>query len=498
MRYALIAFIFLLGRLYAPAQSIGPDINKTGDFNPQLQKVVPLEEEGFVALLLDVPADPTSLTIRTFDSKDSLRAQQVLTLSDRGLPAQFEGAFRWGDRLTVLTSIYYPGPRRNNLILRQYSLPDLEELNAEFIEEAYTPRDMRIPFGYSLSPDRSRLLVYGWSYSLPDDPVRLKLRVFDRNLETEWEHNYMLPIKNETFYLYGSLLDAQGNAYLLCEEYQGNPSRFGGINERKIKQIILYGGKDLEEPRQFAIEPGKLILSGIRFALDQNNQLVGAGLYRKRNRGKYEGFITVRIDGPADQIRHQLLPVNKDQYKNAAVEVPGRQPRGTQQYNFSDFTVDHLFLQDSALYVLGEQFTDDPSQYPPFESNDILIARINQDRYLDWFVRIPKRQEGFWEDLGKFSYRVFQKDDELQLLYNNLNASRSGTTGNTVFASIRENGTVEFNDVSGEIRSRQPVTPYPLKSWSLGKEQLLLFGIKREKNTMEALVVRIPWEELEK
>ncbi len=497
MKYYLFLFGILLSSLAAPAQSIGPLIDKTGEFNPQLQKVVPLGSEGFVALLLDQPEAPRSLTIRTFDIEEKMKAERVLTLSDRGLPAQLEGAFRWGDRLTVLTSIYYPGPRRNNLILRQYTLPDLEEISAQLIEEAYTPRNLRIPFGYSLSADQSRLLVYGWSYSLPEDPVRLKLQVFNRELETEWVRNYILPFKNETFYLYGSLLDAQGNAYLLCEEYQGNPGGLSGVNERKIKQIILYGGKDLERPRQFSIEPGKLILSGIRFALDQNDQLIGAGLYRKRSRSKYEGFITVRIDGPADRLGHQLLPVNKNQYKNAATEVPGRQPSGTNSYNFRDFTVDHLFLQDSSLYVLGEQLIDNQSQFPPFEYNDIIIARINQDRYLDWVIRIPKRQEGFWEDLGKFSYRAFYQDGKLQLLYNNLNASRSGTSGNTVFATISKKGEVEFNDVSSEIQSRQPITPYPVKSWSLGGEQLLLFGIKTEKGELETMVITIPWEELE-
>lgn len=493
MRYWLVLSGLLLGVLNIPAQSIGPHTDKSGGFNSPLRKVIPMENGNYVTVWMDDLREPASLNIRTIDAEANTRFQRELTLSEQGLPVRFEGAFRWGDRLTVLTSVYNPESRRNALTLRQYALPALEEEYTGLVTEAYTTKDPDMTFGYSLSPDRSQLLLYGRNYSMTEDPVRLSLHVLNRNLKKERTRDYLLSIKNVSFYLYGCLLDNSGNAYLLGQEFRGSAGRFSGLNERNIRHIILYGNQALEGLRKFVIEPGKLLLSGARFALDGNGRLLGAGLYRKRSRSKYEGFFTVRIDGPADRMHHHLLPVNKDQYKNAAVEVPGRQPKGVTAYNFSNFTVDHLIVRDSALFMTGEQLFGRQKQFPPFASGDILIAHIREYKRLAWIKRIPKRQEGYWEDLPKFSYQVFKKEDGLQLLYTNIFAPRFGSAeSNTVLASADKRGRVTFKDITGDIEAQGPLIPFPAWSWLLGNKKLLILGAQQEENQVETMMVTVP------
>ena len=476
------------------AQSIGPNFDKTGAERSELKEIVSFGEKGFISIVTDNGENPKVFSIRYFDAEEKLVEERQVVLSEEGLPAQIEGAFRWGNRLTVLSSLYYPGPKRNNLLLRQYSIPQLEEVDAKLIDEAYTPPNLLIPFGYSLSPDSTQLLCYGWSYSLPEDPARIALHVFDEKLNSLWEKNYILPYKNENFYLYGSLLDPSGHVYILCEDYGGSISAMGNINENKIKQVILYAGEEVDRPREYVIQTGKLTLSGVRFALASSGRLEGAGFYREGNKSRYEGLITISIDGAANKMDHLLTPIDKDLYKEAATLPDGYRPGNANRYNFADYTVDYLFLTDHIHYLVAEQIIEDAGSYNPLEFNDIFIARIRGGRYLDWIRRLPKRQKGSYDDLPRFSYNAFFVDDRLLLIYNNMGEGNNAALGYTELATVTASGDVKREDITKLIRTQSPMVPLPALSWDLHGKKLALFG--REPLEQKAMLINVPWEVL--
>lgn len=499
-RSILMIILVSLLQVAGTAQSIGPVQDKTGGRIYEMQEAVTFPEQGLmVVVVLDRPEDPAVATLRLFNTQEQLQAERQVTLSPQNLPAQVEGAFKWGDRLTLLTSVYYPGPRRNNLLLRQFSLPKLEEVAAIQVDEAYTPENQRIPFGYSLSPDSSLLLCHSWSYSLPADPVRLRLKAFGKDLRMAWNRDYVLPYQNEDFYLYGSLLDASGNAYLLCEEYLGKPSPYSGVDEQKIKQIILYAGAKLEQPRDFVVQPGKLILTGIRFALDPGGQLVGAGFYRERNTARNEGLITLRIDGAANQMQHHLIPVSKELYEQAWPAELGRPAR----VPFLNYSVDYLFVKDSSLILVSEQIEETNSYvnlsggvYSAFKFNDLLVARIKNGRQLQWIRRLPKTQEGAWDDLPKFSYSGFMPGDSLYLIFNNLKVVSGQTIGGTHLIAVAPNGTFTQHAITAAVRRRQAMTPYPARAWAWGKDRVLIYGVRSNKDESFSIMTSLLWKDL--
>ncbi len=503
MKYFLLPVLLLAFIAQLPAQSIGPDFDKTNASASPIQEVVPLAEGGFVALIVDNPAAPRVLSLRYFNEQQELQEERQLVLSDDGLPAQVEGAFRWGEHLVVLTSIYYPGPQRNNLLLRKYAVPSLEEISATFVDEAYTPADLRIPFGYSLSPDGERLLCYAWSYSAPESNARLKLSVFDRELNLLWDKLYILPYKNENFYLYGALFDESGHAYVLCEDYQGAVSRYGDVNERKIRQIILYGGEDLNEPKEYIIQPGKLILSGIRFRLASGGGIIGAGFYRERNRTWYDGLITLTINGATNKIDQSLLPIDKSEYKDQATLPDGFRPSGSNQHPFAYYTVDHLFLgENDALYLIGEQIVEDPGSYTPYEFDDIFVARISQGRRLDWFRRLPKRQSGFFELLRTFSYSAYQRDGNLLFIYNNVDLN-SNLTRNRIaldlrFTEVTPGGDVRRRSISqtNAIPPLKELAPLPGRSWKIDDDRILIMALRQDEEDSQTVLVPVSWDRL--
>ncbi len=487
--YQIVFFFTFFLPLLLQAQSIGISDDKKMAGVTQLQQVVTFGETGFAAIIVDDPNDPRVTSLRFFTWQDSLLAERQIPIGDQQLPGQLEGAFRWGDYLVVLTSVYYPGPQRNNLLLRRFTIPTLDEIDARKIDEAYTPPQQRIPFNYSLSPDSSRLLTYAWSYTEPGDLARLSLQVLDRDLKSVWDREMALPYANQVFYLYGALLDRKGNAYLLCEEYLGNVSPNMTINEKKIKQVILYTTPDLPEPREFAIRPGELLLDGARFTLNENDQLIGAAFYRRANKNRTEGIVTLRIDGGANLLEHQLIPVDKDTYRNSLFNGRG-------DYYFFDYSIDHLWAAGGQLYLTAEQLIQQSDYYNPVRFGDILVARIDDLKRLSWLKRIPRSAEGAWEEVPQYSYFAFRQDDNIRLLYAEFRGNTQRFSYQGTLATISPQGTVQRQDITQVIRKRQAQQPLPARSWGPAGNKLLLLDTRLTNAGPQYLLMPVNWSEL--
>jgi hypothetical protein len=495
LRIFLFFFIIPLLAPTSRAQSVGQSDAKRSQTQMRLQTICHFGVKGFVAISLDNPADPRTLTLAYLAPAHDEPVTREVSLSVGHTWGQLEGAFRWGDRLTILSSMYYPGPRRNLLLLRQYRLPDLEEVAAQQLDEAYTPENLRVPFGYALSPDSSRLMYYAWSYTIPDDPPRLKVHVMDMNLQTVWRDNYVLPYRNQSFYVYGGLLDRQGGAYLLCENYEGRVSRGMQPRQDRINQIILYAEAGMEKPAEFAIRPGNLIASGLRFALDDQDLLVGAGFYSAKNKRRNDGIFTVLIDGRVNRLDHHLLPIDNNTYRDAEAGDLAFRPLGYRRGTFFEYTIDKMFFLDGALILTAERIAESTGDfYNPFIFSDILIARVANYRRLEWMRRIPRASAGPWEDAPLLSFNAFEDGDQLYLLYN-LHSQAFGRMGpGTILARVSFDGQVRQTDIGRNIQEKEAIIPLPLLSWQLKDyEKLVLFGPRRGVENDTGALVILDW-----
>lgn len=463
-------------------------------------QMVAVGNNDIVALLVDQVENPSKLYLKYINSEDQVIAEKHINLNRRGVKGQLEAIFYWNGKLNILSSLYYPGPKRNNLIFTQYELPNLTELVTKKIDEAYTPGLYRIPFGYSLSPDSTKILFYSWSYAIPDDPARLSLHLLDQNLKLIWQDYELLPFKNEALYIYGCQVDNVGKAYILCENYEGKVSRNMTVNERKIKYFALLMEPEVKELRIYPLEVEDKTITGIKFTLGPNNDLFAAGFFKDKR--TFEGLFLFRVNGTSKKLSRKLFPISNDTYKKAY--AAGNDPNP--QKGFYDFIVDDIKMaDDGSLFLIAEQ-RNNPDNFPvTYEYNDLLAFKISPKRILDWLIRVPKRQKRVLATESIFSYAVFEKNGQLYFLFNDekSNARKRNKIekldvfpgGNTVniIVRVKEDGTWRGNDISGLTGSSTPLTIFPSYCWSL-KDRLIIYGERVENNQTSGYFLKLDWQ----
>lgn len=455
-----------------------------------IKSVVPFGQAGFVAVFLDHPERPKRLRLEFFAPDNRSLAHKIISLERRGVEARFEGVFAWKGRLQVLTSIYYPGPQRNYLMLQQYEIPDFEEGAGVVVDEAYTPQLYRVPFGYALSPDSTKAMFYSWSYSLPEDPARLTVTVLKDNLDTLWQQRYVLPYKNASLYLYDCRVTDDGRAFLLGENYTGKVGPV--IDENKIEYFVLSAVSGEENMVIYDINPAGYALRGLHIDPVEGNAMAGAAFYQEPGKEVHLGLYAFYIPPGGGKMSQGTVPIDKERYQSAFIYPQGDDLLNANRHRFESYQVRKVrLLADGSLLAIAEQEYYSHTE-GVYEFNDILAFRLKPDlQRVQWFRRLPKRQtEGFNRNpLSPFSFKEVYREEKIYLVYNDLAAHHQPSGKFRAFGRYRgEDGAVivaELDEVSGKVRFfnlSRILQPYSIQKawishcWDLEGRELLIFG----------------------
>lgn len=473
-----------------------------------LKEVVSFGDQGFVLIQTDHQQAPGHVKFQFFNYQQELVQERELSLERSSLFPQFEAAFAWDGKLNLLTSLYYPGPKRNHLMLYQFTVPDLEEVNAEVIDEAYTPELYRVPFGYAISPDKSKIAFYGWTYTLPEDPAKLNITVFDQGLVERWEQRYVLPFRNETLFLYDCEVTDAGEVYMLGENYLGKVGPI--INERKIQYFALgaqAGEQDLTV--YYFNEPNEL-LSGIKMYLGPDNALYAAGFYHENNRGSHAGLSLFRVDHLGGGLEKQRLAIPEETYERAYLYGDREPSFNAQRHRFDGYTVDHI--QPTAaggLLIVAEQRIAD-SNSGSLEMNDILAIQIENGGRIAWLKRISKRQfASYFQEEYPLSYRYIYREGSSFFLFNDAIANYRNAGANrgilsryegdgeaVVLMELSAAGNIVRRDLTGWLRASQMDAIRPKAVWEARPDYLLLRVDAFRGGNATTNLVGLSWEEI--
>ncbi len=150
-------------------------------------------------------------------------------------------------------------------------------------------------FGFKLSDDTSKVLIY---YTLPykeREAEKFGIQVFDTKMNQLWEEKITLPYANELFSLDSYQVDNEGNVVLLGRLYNqvAKERRNGEVNYKYI--VLTYAPDDDVEEYEAKID-GKF-LTDMEIAVDKEGDLVCAGFYsNKRWATSIMGTYYIRID----------------------------------------------------------------------------------------------------------------------------------------------------------------------------------------------------------
>lgn len=470
----------------------------------ELTDILSIPNGQMVHIFLDRPDKPRSIRLLLLDKDLNTVGETAFSLIRQGLDIQVEGVFYWQDQLNVLTSLYYPGPKRNHLILEQFSLPNLEKKEAKLIDEAYTPGLYRVPFGYSISPDSSKLMCYAWSYPLPQDPARLSVVVYDREAGKMWERSYNLPFNNETLFLQSGQVSNAGKTYLMCENYEGRVSPDMIIQDKDIRHYILALNPNSTEVRAVPLDAPDKVFVDIIHKTDQEEIIYGMAFYKTKNKQLQEGVFLTQYDMKTDQLERYLIQIRKETYQEAYNLGDKESTFSPQRYGFESYVPGAIKVQkDGSLILYGEQYKMPTYEFSPFQYNDLLVVKVNPAFQLEWIHRIAKRQLGQSDKEDLFSYLSFEDQDGIYFLYNdhpaNDLASRSvknlklfeGRLGKSVMWQISQNGSLSYLSLPESLSSYGNAGMcLPGKSWKTKEGDLLMVSNKTKQ------LLKLNWKNL--
>lgn len=486
-----------------------PESNQPGW---HLQEIISLPEDQLVSVYQNHESKPTKIKLLLLNEEMVGLAETELDLKRQGLDLKIEGVFFWNEKINLLTSLYYPGPKRNHLILDQFELSDLIKAESVLLDEAYTPGLYRIPFGYDLSTDSSKMMIYSWSYPLPEDPAKISVTVFDKTQGKIWEESLMLPFSNETMFLHGAAVSNQGKVFLFCENYEGKVSPEMVIVESQIRHYILELDKGYTTPKSFPLDaPGKVFLDIIHKA-NKDDVLYGMGFYREKNKRLQEGIFFTSFDMNTSKLERYLLQIAKTTY-DAAYNLGDKENAfSAQRLGFESYVPkDILFTESGGIYLVAEQYKLPPYEFTSFQYNDIMVVKIDNQMKMDWVRRIAKRQIGFEELEEFYSFFSFVDGEDLYFLYNdnpdndlksgNLRSLRpfEGRQGKTVLWQMDSKGRTLHRPIPSRLTSSGASgLILPGYCWKISDNGLLVTAKKWSPNTRGSAktLLKLNWKNL--
>ena len=473
------------------------------DTPTELEEIIPFGEKGFVMILLDNQERPSKLGLRMFSNAEELIAEKEIDLRGEGpLLNQFEGAFEWDGMLCVLTSLYYPGPKRNHLILRKYQLPDFAEGEAKLIDEAYTPEYNRIPFGFSKSKDNRFAMFYSWTYTLPEDPAKLTVKVLDKNLEEQWTQRYILPFLNQSLFIFDCAVNRQGQAFIYCENYSGKPGRY--IDEEKIDYFILRADSDKKDLIKYDLNPNGRTMTGLKIKMDSTDAIYGAAfLQDEKKKTLLDGVYLFEIPPDGKTIERSTLGLNDEMYKEKYPYGEKEAAFNANRHRFSNFNMDYIFKEaDGSLVLVGEFRRELPNMWDVM-FNDILVMSVSPDlQRFNWIQRVPKRQNGVQGNWMAHSYKAFQKKDAYFFLYNDALENHksegapkrlneyNGERSAVVLMQVTAAGELYKIDLTEAARKRGVGVIRPGQVWEINDgKKVMIYGDQNPNNLISAAIL---------
>ncbi len=516
---------FLTAQIKSPASlDWGNDYNEPN--NTVATKIIGIVPDGFYVLRQKVmsSANARPRAWVEFFSKDmKLQRSEEMDLKYKGKQRDFENVVLLNGQLYLLTSFNNTAKKRNYLFKQEISMRTLTPSKSLEMICENEARNVEVEgkFGFHISNDSTKLLVYNELPYEKKNPERFGFRVFDQNFELIWEKNIILPYPDNQFTVEDYRVDDRGNVYLLGVLYEDN-AKWRRRGNPTYKYVILSYTDNGNNPQEYRIEGENKFITDLTFRPAKDGTLICAGFYSERGTYSVKGATYFRLNPETREITNRnYQPFDFDFLTEFMSEKNKEKAKAAQANNdvrrapeLFDYSLDELILRsDGGAVLVAEQFfieqdvyRDYPygfypyGYYDPFFNNrygrtqtdyyyhynDILVVNIRPNGEIEWASRIPKRQETRNDGGYYSSYAMSIVRDKLFFLYNdnvknfagNQRSNRfytySGGDGVIVLAQVSKDGEVSTFPMATNRDAGVLTRPKMCKQ--IGRREMAVFG----------------------
>jgi hypothetical protein len=516
----------MYAQVKAPASlDWGPDYNEPA--NTMATKVIGIVPDGFYVqrqkVMQNANARPRAWV--DFFSKDmKLQRTEEMELKYKGKQRDFENVILLGGQLYLLTSFNNTAKKRNYLFKQEISMKTLTPSKSldMICENEARNVEAEGKFGFHISNDSTKLLVYNELPYEKKNPERFGFRVFDQKFELIWEKNIILPYPDNQFTVEDYRVDDNGNVYLLGVLYEDD-AKWRRRGNPTYKYVILSYTDNGNNPQEYRIDGENKFITDLTFRPAKDGTLICAGFYSERGTYSVKGATYFRLNPVTREITNRnYQPFNFDFLTEFMSEKNKEKARAAEANNdvrrapeLFDYSLDELILRsDGGAVLVAEQFfieqdmyRDYPyygfspyGYYDPFyynrygrtqtdyyyHYNDIIVVNIRPNGEIEWASRIPKRQETRNDGGYYSSYAMSIVRDKLFFIYNdnaknfagNQRSNRyytySGGDGVIVLAQVSKDGEVSTFPMASNRDAGVITRPKMCKQ--IGKREMAVFG----------------------
>lgn len=352
--------------------------------------------------------EPLQLYFQSISSVSSAKAEKLVSLKMGPFKAQAKDVFIWNGHLTLLTSVYHPGPGRSNFLLQQFDSKTLVEKHSQLIDAVATPRPSSSSsyLGYCISKDSSLIGFYSWIYAYSEDSVRLNVQVYNRSLEKQWSKQYTLPYLNNRFLINNCALRNNGEFFLFAENYAGRIGASTVIRASLIEHMALQLRKDLDTAKVLRTQLAKgAHFSSLKFGLASDETLYGIGIWQLPRFAVESGLYTLKMPLGAATYTQNIEEFPKALYQNAEKAARQDSVLGENFYagTFSDYNINKLFFEpDGQIYLLANYL------------DMCMVIRFGKNGAIQYLSIIPRLRYGLFEK--PYDASIFVKGDTVYFL----------------------------------------------------------------------------------
>jgi hypothetical protein len=405
----------------------------------------------------------------------------------------YEGLKKYGNNIFFIYSAY-DRENKNRTVYALKINPQLASTAGKITMGIFdsSPNDdysRESPFDLKISPDSSKVLLFAEGPERKKENKECYIGVYDTDLKKIWAKEQELPINDRMVSFYDENLGNDGKVFIALKQYDKEVTR-ETVKENGDKipsysyKIFVYVKEGLS--RQVSFDMSNQFIQGTKLLNGKNDQVIVAGLYKKKHNGNITGAFYCTFDNLATEVKNIrmvefpsdiLTPVDKESQGRYNGPDPGLSP---------NFTIKHiLFRSDGSIDMLSEyasttwrpkalyttRFSGPNTDKTYFWSGDIINVNLDENGKAI-ITRIPKRQEGEGHNMGLGYYPAVYKD-KLILFYNDniSNMDRDiSKVPDTYWGSRKSVFAAAIVDRKGNV-TRQAIYDYRQeKQWALPED----------------------------
>jgi hypothetical protein len=284
-----------------------------------------------------------------------------------------------------------------------------------------------------VSEDKTKFLIYiNVNLVEKDEPEKLKLAVFDNDLNKIWQKEFELPFPNQKFTVASVKLNNQSDVYMTGIYSMSGKEASASRREKKPDYAYhLLSFKDKGESFKdnvIALE-GEFI-TDLLMEINTSGNPVIAGFYSNKDGFDFKGTFYLTFDSTtsAVQIQKQTEFDKKFIQENMSPQEIKRSEHEDKKgkLEMPNYNLKKLFINENGrITLVAEQFfiTTSTQQNANGQSvtvqvyhyHDILLINFDETGTVLWKTKIPKRQ-ALGQDYSSFSSIL--KDNKMYIIFN--------------------------------------------------------------------------------